>query len=304
MGLLDRIIDGAVDDTVSTENLLRIALIVSHRLQAQDLSKWIGSELNGFRAIADVPLPSYRGPFTVPVKGTYMGYGRQYNNIGLDPFGVEDWFVDVFFKVAFREPIAELERMAEGDGALAVSWPSSAIGTWNEWEEERKVSGVEDASLFAATRTVPKTVARGSVSAARNRLLEMALDLQKSSPDAGEKDGPTIEDTEVRQTVFHVINNIFGQGTNLAIGNGITLSSAINVGDLNALLTAARQVGLEDPDALGELQEAASSGDRPGRLKAFITKLSNGGFKTAGDVATKVTATALTALIEQYLGAK
>lgn len=38
MALLDQIVDGALDDAVTTENLLRKALVAAHRLVATDLS--------------------------------------------------------------------------------------------------------------------------------------------------------------------------------------------------------------------------------------------------------------------------
>lgn len=162
---------------------------------------------------------------------------------------------------------------------------------------------MQDMNLFAAYKSVPRTVVSGILSAVRNRLLELALDLKANDPAAGETDGPTIAEPRVSEPVTQFITNIYGTSP-VAVGPGVIQNTTINVEDLGALLNAAQSSGVTDPDALAELATAATSDDKQKKLHSFLRKIGDGTFKLAGNVTSAVAVAGLTPLIQQFLGVK
>lgn len=236
--------------------------------------------------------------------GFYTGWGgSKASGLSVDPLGVEGWFLDLFFSVTMLEPVSELEQMAASASSLNMPWPPSAVGRWNSWEDERKVNGPEGMSLFSATKTLPHFVVAGAVSAVRNRLLEIALELQKADDAAGEKNGPTITEPQLGASITQFITNIYGTAP-VAIGPGVTQTTTIDVGDLGGLLNAVRAAGLEDPAALGELAAAAGDEDKPSKLRAFLDKVGSDAYTFVTGVGGQVAKDLLTPMIEQYLGVK
>ena len=71
MNLLEEIINGSTDDTVSTSNLLRKVQIVAYRLGALELSSWTKAELNGYEVAER--LSSYRSEISTPVAAICPG---------------------------------------------------------------------------------------------------------------------------------------------------------------------------------------------------------------------------------------
>jgi hypothetical protein len=70
MTLLDDVIAGATGDT-RIASLLRQVKILASRTGADPLEDWIAHELDGYPE--DAELPSYQGPFLVPVLGHFIG---------------------------------------------------------------------------------------------------------------------------------------------------------------------------------------------------------------------------------------
>ncbi len=73
MTILNRLIDGLTDDTISTSGALRKFLVVGSRLKSAPIRHWVNGELNG---LGDLPLdeyPIYRGPIQVPVEVLFAG---------------------------------------------------------------------------------------------------------------------------------------------------------------------------------------------------------------------------------------
>lgn len=67
MTLLDDIIDGSSDGTVSSSDLLRQVRTAVHRLGAQEVALWAKRELEGYEVTAD--RPDYRRQLALGVRG-------------------------------------------------------------------------------------------------------------------------------------------------------------------------------------------------------------------------------------------
>lgn len=300
--LLDQIIAGATDDDVSTSNLLRKVKVISHRLQAAEVEQWVESELAGFDSARPDLLPLYRGPMDVPVKGHYAWAGDSHATHPLHPVNVPDDFADALFKLSMFQSLAELEETANGDHDLVVPWPSGAVAQWKRWEADGKVTKPTFMMLFTVDMVVSRQMVRGVVSQVRDKALDFALRLQTADANAGELDGPTVAESEMR----NVVNNFFyGDGNLVAVGNRNILTATVAKGDLVGLLTAARALGLGD-EAVNDLASALSGDDdvatKRSRLDAFLDKLRSGTFALAGGVTANLAATGVLELAQQFLG--
>lgn len=298
--LLEEIIDGATNDLVSTSNLLRKVQVASHRLGANELEAWSKRELSGFGV--DDTLPLYRADIPTPVLGTWLGPAGKILNDPLSLAGLPEG-AEVLFQVNLRQPLAELEALADGSSEPQVLWSGEAVGLYNRLADEGVVSKYAYMSLGAAHQVLPRTLLRGVIDAIRNKALEFALDLQSIDPMAGSLDGPTIENAEVARVVNNFYYNINGHGTNIAHGNGNHLESTTVFNDVEELVAAAQALGLEE-DALSELRAAAEAPEdvRASKLETVVQRIAVGSLGLAKGVAASVAANGLASLIAQFLG--
>lgn len=303
MSLLDEIIAGATDDTVSTANLLRKVIVVCHRLGADQVRLWANNELNGYTD-EESPLPSYRGPLDAGARGRYSGPAGSSASNSLSSNNVPEWFSSQFFTVSLRQPLAELEEAAEADDDPVIPWPGEAIVQWNRWETDGTVPRIQFMNVLFASTVVSRMMVRGVIDRIRNDALSLALDLQRDFPDAGEVGGPTVKDSGIQQIIHSVTNNIYGDGANLAVGPGSTQLTVIAKGDLVALLQAVRELGVEG-DALSELASIMTADDEPevkgSKARAFAERVRTGSIVLATEVAAAVAADGIIELTAQFL---
>ncbi|MFE7461735.1 AbiTii domain-containing protein [Nocardiopsis terrae] len=305
MSMLEQIIQDASTSSVPVADVLRKMLVVSYRIQSQETIRWVNHELNGYPSDTTVQLPTYRGPFALPAQGTYSGpYGSSRNGL-LDAHGVPKEFIPAMFECRLSEPIMELEALAAGEDDPGLLWSPTLISQWNTWEDEGRVPGIQLMNLISARTVIPRSKIQGVIDSIRNNALTFALELQSSYPQAGETDGPTIQDTGVQRAVSFMITNVFGSGNNVSLGDGNTLNMTVQPGDLEGLLDAAAELGLDD-HARDELAEAVTGEGSPeekrSRLAAFGQRVKQGSVSLTGNITANLAATKLLELGTQFLG--
>ena len=307
VNLLESIIDGATEDAVSTSNLLRKIVVVSHRIQSTETLAWAESEIAGYDPESLDKLPEYRGPLKVAVRGTYSGPMGSSATQVLSDYGVPEDYVSALFDVRFFQPLAELEEMARNrDANLGVPWSAALVTKWNEWEEAERVPYIPMMGLFAARRVVTPAMIGGVIDTIRSAALKFALDLQAANPMAGETGGPTVRDSDVREAVNSVFHTyIYGSGTNVAFGDGNVQSISIAQGDLVGLLSTVEHLGL-DKNAVQELASivtgSVSAEEKLSRVQRFTERIREGAIAITGSVTVKVVADQVQALVRQFLG--
>lgn len=294
MTLLDDIIDASTDSAVATPDLLRKVQIVTHRLGAVDLVNWAKQELSGYEESAT--LPSYR-MLTTNVMGTYAGPMRSFMK---HPLTLRPKSMAHLWQVEFREPILEIQALAEGTNDAARPWSSYDV-------EEYEKSGVfrmQMHHLFEAQNVITRQSLRGLVDTVRSKVLEFALDLQTQFPDAGLAGGPTVQTAPaLATTVYNITNNVTGHGTNIAAGNQIEQRSRVQIGDSASLKREAEALGLAaaDADEFVAIVEENRALDAP-RLSGFLDKVRSGAIAVSGSLASNVVAGALIELAKGFLG--
>lgn len=305
MSLLDQIIHGASESSVPTVDLLRKIRVVSHRIHASETTEWVQHELEGYPGDAPEKVPSYRGPLTVPVLGTYSGPFGSGATQHLPMAGVPEEAVPAMFQVWLTQPVAELEVLASHSDDPSMPWNSWQVIRWNEWEQEGVVPRLEHMGLLFAKRVLPRNLLRGITDIIRNNALTFALELQAQYPEAGEVNGPTTANPEVSQVVNTFNNNIYGSGNNLAFGDHNSQTVNIAQGDLEGLLKTATDLGL-DKDARNELATIVASDQEPAeksrRLSAFADRIKSGSYTLTQGVVANVVAAQVLELGKQFLG--
>lgn len=290
MSLLDRVIDGASEDTVTTGNLLRQVITLGRRMKSDDLVAWAMNELNGYPETQLSDVPAYRGPLQVPVEVFAGGYFQSTKRYFLNKEDVpdENEFRKYQFHTWLYQPMAELERLAAADSDPGQAWPNQAVAMYIRWCEEQRAPHYPDFNPLSVRKIIPRTMLHGIIDSVRTRALLFALDIQAEFPDAGEPNGPTTDTPKVRDAVTYNINNHIYGGTNtVANGENITQNVQIKQGDTESLLAFFKNQGLDEAGQ-AELQAAiAEDGEQPGAgISGFLKKLASGTIKLGGAAAT------------------
>ncbi|WP_146245792.1 MULTISPECIES: hypothetical protein [unclassified Curtobacterium] len=298
MSLLDEIIDGASDDSVSTSNLLRKVQVAAARLGAEDVVAWVKHELGGYPSTDG--LPAYRAARDMIVQGVFVGPMRSSltHDLPRPLVDANDWAR--WYRSAFTQPVAELEAFANEDADSRFEWPTYIVKRYEETQTFR----FEYHALYSAHQVLTKQMLRGLVDSIRTAALEFAIALQLANPDAGSVGGPTINsDAKVASVVYNVTNNVTGHGTNIAAGSSISQNSTVSTGDRDALRAELAKVGLSAPDAddFADALDADRSLEGP-RVRTFLDRVKSGAVKVSTDVGVRIVTGQLAALAMEYLG--
>jgi hypothetical protein len=280
MTLLDDVIAGATGDN-RIASLLRQVKILASRTGAEPLGDWIDHELNGYPEEAE--LPSYRGPFGIHVLGHFMSFrGEEATNVQIPryTFDRESEVADGLFRLELREPVATVESMA-ADDQVTIAWSADMVGSYNGWVEAGKVRPVftgGGARLVGAKSHISRHLLAGALDGVRNRILDLALQLEKVVPEAGQPSTPEAE----QFLAGKVINNYFYASSNLAI-DSVGVKQGVKPpakGDIEGLVSFLQETGLTS-DLLSELRIAAKAdeedqGDGRGRwtrVRAWVARV-------------------------------
>lgn len=306
MSLLDRVIDGASEDTVSTGNLLRQVITLGRRMKSDELVTWAMNELNGYPETNLSELPAYRGPLQVPVEVFASGYFQTSKKyfINKEDFPDTHDFRKWQFHTWLYQPMAELERLAAADVDPSQSWSNQALAVYIKLCEENRAPHYPDFNPLSVRKIIPRTMLHGIIDSVRTRALLFALDVQAEFPDAGEPNGPTTDTPKVRDAVTYNINNHIYGGTNaVANGENITQNVHIEQGDTQALLDFFKEQGL---DQSGQAELAAAleeDGGKPGSgIARFLKRLGEGALNFGGKVVTPALETLAKAAIAAHFG--
>lgn len=302
MTKLIEIIDAASDDAFTTSNLLRKVQTVAFRLRAENLQKWAQRELFGYRQ--GDPVPAYRGPFPTPVTGTWSGPGGARLSNAVSAAGLSDDFVNAFFRATIRQPVADLELLSIADKSASLRWDPFIVQEYGRRVAENKGgAGFYLMELISATQSLPQNAIRGIVDSVRTTALQFALELEQVSPTAGEPDGPTTADREIRMVTNNFNFTINGDGNNIAGGSDIHQETAVTKGDIDSLTKAVTDLGL-GAEAVADLSAAViADGLEPGtHTERFISRLRNGGYALAAGVSSNVVAAGVIQAATAFFG--
>lgn len=208
------------------------------------------------------------------------------------------------FTTHVAQSVDELGQLAGLDDDPGAFWDARLVVKYNEYVTQSIASGFAFETLIGARKITTRGMLRGILGTVRTTALDFAVELQSANPDAGSLNGPPVAEKDIASTIFHVTNNLYGAGANVAQGSGIAQSSTVTAGDITGLLQAAQSAGLTDAAAARDLAAAATAdeSERQTMFDRVIEKVKAGTYAVATGVTTGAAAGVLEEAIKAYLG--
>jgi len=303
--LLRQIQDEAVDHNVPVSTLLRRALVLARRLGYAPLAEWAQRELDGYPDDAD--LPDYRAWRAAHVVGDFSGpMGSTIRGQALPSAVVDEQFRRVLFGFQLPDGIARYQSLIEtADNSLSLPWDQNVVAKY-------QFDFIQGWALISARRSVTIAELEQLLDAVRTRLLNFALEIESSAPEAGEAPpGAPAVPVETVATAFEV--HIHGDH-NVVAAAGRDVQQSVALDDDPRWLALSRalsdEVGLPAVELI-ELQRALEADAQrqlpPGSMgpattkwhARVIDKITSG----AIDVANKAGTSVVTQLLLKFVGA-
>lgn len=215
--LVPELVNAAMSDVVTPNELLRRALVVARRLDVPEFVTWISNELNGYNS-GDVPdYRHVRAQVMVenPYRGAYI------------PFFAAPQMMEMLSAFEVRQSLPELMKVAQSDSGIYSHFPSEVESTLMQMIEEAQGVRLRPALRFSTVQV------EGIVEKVRCKVLEWALNLEAKGV-LGE--GMTFSEKEKQIVQEH--HNYFGNitGSQIQIGSdGSSQSQTQTMGNTEAL---------------------------------------------------------------------
>lgn len=320
---LETAISSLAAPDVSLPSALRGLLVVSRRIGAEELTRWLRYELNGYYQpgegadSTEPDLPSYRGG-EWPVRLGFDGPMRSEDSLTLGESELPNQLTGFSAASGLRQPIAELEALAAGSSDPQRQLPMAWIALCREAIERGEVPHPPMFVLNRAAIVIPRTYLQGILDQIRTTALDLALGIEGVAPEAGETGGPTIENDQRLSKEVHLhMTNIYANGGAVTVGDNATVSTGadatiasgegatavrVEAGDLDSLLQTARSfIGEEGVVALSEAIEA-DGGKPAAATTSFLQRVKSGAYVLASGISTNAAYAGLVELVQAFAG--
>lgn len=297
--ILDNIVELATDNDQSVSALLRKCIVLAHRIENEKLKTWANKELSGY-AHSDT-LPDYRiAP--AQAKGNFAGWGgAQLKNWLIPPAVLEPRHQRFAKQVDLRQAISAYEDLVKSaaKGSLVIAWPSDLV---LYYQERLPISS--DMNLVYACQEITRGALVGVIDAVRNRVLNMALEIQAEFG-AADDDLKRIPPKEAERLDQAIVQHIYGGHVFVATGrsNMTVHQQTITAGSWDELQRVLHSSGLPQSD-IDELSGTVAHGTRGmssgvlNWIKKNATKVVSAGVKIGASAGQAV----LTEYLKQYFG--
>ena len=301
---LARAIDGLSTPGVELPDALRGLYVVSRRLRAEDLAAWLRAELDGYPD--ERPAPPYRTAELLPIELHFDGPMRSSDKMRVTGADLPEDVGAALREQSMRQPVAELAALAAGDSEVGSDLPPMWVHLYrNHIETTGNIPHISMMMLNRARLLLPRTYLLGILDRVKSNALDLALDLEQVSADAGDTGGPTVADSpELAQVVTQHMTTLFAPSATIVLGGHAAIASGAGgiamqtVGaDLDGLLKAVGELlGQQGRDDLHAALE--SDGGEPGeKTRGFLAKVKGGAYVLAGGLTTNGAYDGLVALI-------
>ncbi len=302
MSLLREIQEGATG-TEPLASLLRKAKVLAARLDHQPLRDWVDWELNGYPSFDE--LPPYRQGGEVPVLGDFGGpFGSGQRNRPLPSWAIKDKDMrKALFEWHFTQGVAAYEDMLTRDQiAFEIPWPSNVVAMYQH-------EFLDGLVLATARRVISAPEIRQVLDAIRTRLLDLALEIERENPDAGEAPvgQPAIPEERVSQvfntTIYGGTNNVVTAGRDARQRIDVDVELAGRFDDVrNDLLAAGLSAGEVD-ELRDALMQDVASGAQNGQVGPATKSWLGGLAVRSAEAGTSATAGIVSGIVLKLLGA-
>lgn len=304
---LTKAIDELSGSTTELPGALRRLMVVASRIQADELSQWLTSELDGYGPHDLVPeyrraTPTIRLNFAGPMGSSRSIIVGPWDLAeGLRPTMEQGWG-------DLRQSVAELAALQSANNDPRMPLPHFWVHEARKAIEEGKMGTVELMVLDTAELLVPRSRLTTVMDQVQTTALRLVLALEGASTDAGTLGGPTVKTSpEVAAAVENVTIHLTGDHASLVLGSGNALASGtanqatVAAGDVKTLLRDVNDI--VDDAATRDLQRAIDQdgGTQGPEVSSWLEKVRQGGYTLAAGMTTNGAYDALQNLISAAL---
>jgi hypothetical protein len=223
----------------------------------------------------------------------------------------------------FRQPVAELQELAEGDSDPGVQLPLSWIALYRQLADENRAPHIEMMVLNRAVTSMPRTHLKGMLDRVKSTALDLALSLEDISPEVGTTGGPTVSnEPRIEQQVHLHLAPMYANGSTISLSENTVVTSRdnatvslgsntniasgrdstavhIDAGNIGSLLQAAENY--LSPDGVEALNSALQSdgGEPATKTRGLLDRVKAGSFGLASGMSTNAAYDGLISLIQQ-----
>jgi len=190
----------ALDQSISTTNLLRKALVVAKKLKLADFEKWINVELNGYYG-TDNDIPKYRN-----VSGQLKGW-NPYHGWLPTILNTDNNTEKLLTNRDVGDPLSEIEFLMRGESSeLVMIYPANLEDILGKMFNSRTKY-----QLF-----VSKSQFQGILEEVRTTILKWSLELECDGI-LGDEMIFSEKEKEIAVTKNYTVNNFYGEVKNSQI---------------------------------------------------------------------------------------
>jgi hypothetical protein len=298
--LLDDIIELATNTGQSITVLLRKCVILAHQIKNDRLKTWANKELSGYGD--EDELPDYR-VVSATATGHFSGWGGSQATLPIPPAALEKNDQRFATQARLAQVIAtyeDLVKTATTDGQITMHWPPNMV----LYYQNRIPFTGQQMSLVVAYQEIPKPTLVGLLDTVRNRVLNVALEIQ-SEVGRRDEDLKHITPQSEEKIERYVIQQIFNGDIFVSTGqSSMTIHEQhIAAGDWRQLQKVLCNSGVPQSD-VGSLAAAVSEDKEQmgptvkGWIEKTAPKVLSGGVKMAASVGQSI----LTEYLKHYFG--
>lgn len=298
--LLEDITDLATNNNQPIAVLLRKCIILAHQIRNERLKVWANNELNGYTNNDE--LPDYR-IVSAQARGHFSGWGgSQLNHFTIPPAVLDEKHRRFATTVHLAQAIAayeDLVKSAKANGKITLHWPADLVLHYQE-----RIPLSQPMAFVAAYQEIPKSALIELLDTVRNRVLNMALEIQSEVGESDEDLKRLTPNAEAKIEGF-VNQQIFNGNVYIASGeSSITIQQqSIAVGNWNQLEQALRSSGISQPEFERLADAMAQDGGKMGStvlnwIKTAGPNILSGGVRIGANVGQVI----LTEFLKRYFG--
>jgi hypothetical protein len=140
-----------LDQTVSASTILRKAKVIASKLELEELSHWLTSELEGYDCSLD-ELPDHRKGIGQPkFRNPYHGWCPIMTDNG--------WFGEAVRTVFLKQSVSEMEELLDGDSSTLLMYYNPAI---QEALQRQMIDGTKPRRCWADSPTNSMALPEGT----------------------------------------------------------------------------------------------------------------------------------------------
>jgi hypothetical protein len=210
----------------------------------------------------------------------------------------QEFRAGMLFNIIFLQPIAELEELTKGDGVLQSPWPANAIAYVNGLIVSSRMEIYGDMGLLQAWRHISKPQIVAIIDSVRNRILDLALTMEKSYPESGQPDSPPLP-MEAQQLI---VTNIYGRSNVAVATSNFSQFMSSEPGDRDGLAKVLDSIGVPEEEVRGLFEALESDGNVESEIGPHTKRWLGNLMTRAGDLGIGAAGGVIAEAVSRFLG--